>query len=169
MSIGKIVNEIDSLAAQLGAALLARKLMIATAESCTGGLVAAAITSIAGSSAWFDRGFVSYSNQAKHDMLGVPLALIEQHGAVSEEVARAMAEGALANSQAQVAISITGIAGPSGGSAQKPVGTVWMGVALRTPQGITTQATLHHYPGDRAQVRLQAATDALLTAINAAS
>lgn len=161
------MNEIDSLAAQLGAALLARKLMIATAESCTGGLVAAAITSIAGSSDWFDRGFVTYSNQAKHDMLGVPLALIEQHGAVSEEVARAMAEGALTHSRAQVATSITGIAGPSGGSTQKPVGTVWHGLARRTPQGIVTQATLHHYPGDRAQVRLQAATEALQAAINA--
>jgi nicotinamide-nucleotide amidase len=163
------VNEIDSLAAQLGAALLARKLMMATAESCTGGGVAAAITSVAGSSDWFDRGFVTYSNQAKHDMLGVPLALIEQHGAVSEEVARVMAEGALANSRAQVAISITGIAGPSGGSAAKPVGTVWLGVARRTPQGITTQASLHHYPGDRAEVRLQAATQALRAAINIAA
>jgi nicotinamide-nucleotide amidase len=163
------VNEIDSLAAQLGAALLARKLMMATAESCTGGGVAAAITSIAGSSDWFDRGFVTYSNQAKHDMLGVPLALIEQHGAVSEEVARAMAEGALTHSRAQVAISITGVAGPSGGSAAKPVGTVWLGVALRTPQGITTQASLHHYPGDRAEVRLQAATQALRAAINIAA
>jgi nicotinamide-nucleotide amidase len=163
------VNEIDSLAAQLGAALLARKLMMATAESCTGGGVAAAITSVAGSSDWFDRGFVTYSNQAKHDMLGVPLALIEQHGAVSEEVARVMAEGALANSRAQVAISITGIAGPSGGSAAKPVGTVWLGVARRTPQGITTHASLHHYPGDRAHVRLQAATDALLAGYNAAA
>jgi nicotinamide-nucleotide amidase len=165
----KNLNEIDSLAAQLGAALLARKLMIATAESCTGGLVAAAITSIAGSSDWFDRGFVTYSNQAKHDMLGVPLELIEQHGAVSEEVAHAMAEGALKQSVAQVAISITGIAGPSGGSAQKPVGTVWLGVALRTPQGITIQASLHHYSGDRAHVRLQAATDALLAGYNAAA
>jgi nicotinamide-nucleotide amidase len=163
------VNEIDSLAAQLGAALLARKLMMATAESCTGGGVAAAITSIAGSSEWFDRGFVTYSNQAKHDMLGVPLALIEQHGAVSEAVARAMAEGALAHSRAQVAISITGIAGPSGGSTAKPVGTVWLGVARRTPQGIATHATLRHYSGDRAQVRLQAATQALRAAINIAA
>jgi nicotinamide-nucleotide amidase len=151
----------DSLAAQLGAALLVRGLVVATAESCTGGLVAAAITSVAGSSAWFDRGFVTYSNQAKHDMLGVPLDLIARHGAVSEEVARAMAEGALAQSRAQVAISITGVAGPSGGSDAKPVGTVWHGIARRTPHGIATQATFARYAGDRAQVREQAATDAL--------
>ncbi len=159
-------NSLDNLAAQLGAALLARGLVIATAESCTGGLVAAAITSVAGSSEWFDRGFVTYSNEAKYDMLGVPLALIEQHGAVSEEVACAMAEGALAHSRAQLAISITGIAGPNGGSAAKPVGTVWQGLARRTAQGISTHATLARYEGDRAQVREQAASDALKAAFN---
>jgi nicotinamide-nucleotide amidase len=159
-------SSLASLAAQLGAALLARKLMIATAESCTGGLVAAALTSIAGSSDWFDRGFVTYSNLAKHDMLGVPLALIEQHGAVSEEVARAMAEGALKQSVAQVAISITGIAGPSGGSAAKPVGTVWHGFALQG-QGHAPQVLAVHqlYSGTRAQVRTSATRFALEQAL----
>jgi nicotinamide-nucleotide amidase len=165
----KNLNEIDSLAAQLGAALLARKLMIATAESCTGGLVAAAITSIAGSSDWFDRGFVTYSNQAKHDMLGVPLALIEQHGAVSEEVARAMAEGALAHSRAQVAISITGIAGPSGGSTAKPVGLVWHGLAIldEATRELKITSTMKHYLGNRAEVRAQASATAIAQVLQA--
>ncbi len=156
----------SELAASLGAALKQRGFMIATAESCTGGLVAAAITSIAGSSDWFDRGFVTYSNQAKHEMLGVPLALIEQHGAVSEEVARAMAEGALKYSHAQVSISITGIAGPGGGSDIKPVGLVWHGFAVKRSDG--TQA-LHcqrqQYAGDRAAIREQACALAMKQAL----
>lgn len=104
--------------------------MIATAESCTGGLVAAALTDVPGSSAVVDRGFITYTNEAKIEMLGVSPGLITQHGAVSAEVARAMAQGALARSQALLAISITGIAGPSGGSADKPVGLVWFGLAV---------------------------------------
>ena len=110
-------------------ALMARGWMLATAESCTGGMIAAAITDIAGSSAGFDRGFVTYSNAAKAEMLGVPMALIDAHGAVSEEVARAMADGALAASAAHVAVSVTGIAGP-GGSDHKPEGRVCFGLAV---------------------------------------
>ncbi len=104
-------------------------LMLVTAESCTGGLVAGLLTSIAGSSGMIDRGFVTYSNEAKSEMLGVPMTLIEQHGAVSEQVAREMAEGALRNSRANVSVSVTGIAGPGGGSAEKPIGLVHFGCA----------------------------------------
>ena len=113
-----------ALAEALGKALVARRRQVATAESCTGGLVAGAITAIAGSSAWFDRGFVTYTNEAKCELLGVPAALIAREGAVSEAVARAMADGALARSQADLVVAVTGIAGPGGGSAGKPVGTV---------------------------------------------
>jgi len=122
-------DDIDSLARQVIEAALARGLMIATAESCTGGLVAGALTAVAGSSAVLERGFVTYSNTAKAQMLGVPVALIEAHGAVSEPVARAMVEGAVSRSGALVAVSITGIAGPGGGSDQKPVGLVHFGAA----------------------------------------
>jgi nicotinamide-nucleotide amidase len=156
----------SELAAKLGAALLQRGFMIATAESCTGGLVAAAITSVAGSSDWFDRGFVTYCNQAKHDMLGVPLELIEQHGAVSEEVARAMAEGALTCSHARVALSITGIAGPGGGSDAKPVGLVWHGFAVpRHDAAPALHSISKHYAGDRAAIRSQACAFALTYAL----
>lgn len=122
---------------------------MATAESCTGGMIAAACTDLAGSSLWFDRGFVTYSNEAKTDMLGVPAALIERHGAVSEAVARAMAQGAVAHSRAQAAVAVTGVAGPSGGSAEKPVGTVWL--AWATPAGLVSE--ICHFDGDRAAVR----------------
>ena len=123
--------------------------LMATAESCTGGMIAAACTDLAGSSNWFERGFVSYSNEAKTELLGVDAALIARHGAVSEEVVRAMAQGAVAHSRAQVAVAVTGVAGPTGGSAAKPVGTVWFG--WTTPAGITTQ--IQHFDGDRAAVR----------------
>jgi nicotinamide-nucleotide amidase len=132
--------------------------MLATAESCTGGLVAAALTAIAGSSDVVERGFVTYSNQAKIDMLGVPGALIEAHGAVSAEVARAMAEGAVGHSRADVALSITGIAGPGGGSPTKPVGTVHIAAAQR---GALTLHRACLFPGDRDSVRDQAAITAL--------
>ena len=122
---------------------------MAAAESCTGGMIAAACTDLAGSSNWFERGFVTYSNAAKADMLGVDAELIARHGAVSEEVARAMAQGALARSQAQAAVAVTGVAGPGGGSADKPVGTVWFGWA--TPAG--TVSELRRFGGDRASVR----------------
>lgn len=137
----------------LADALRKRGWRLATAESCTGGLVSAACTELSGSSDWFDRGFVTYSNAAKTEMLGVPAALIEAHGAVSESVAIAMAEGALRHSSAQVALSITGVAGPTGGSADKPVGTVCF--AWATPAGVFSQRV--PLGGDRTAVR-QAAT-----------
>ena len=138
-----------TLVEQLARELRARGLMMATAESCTGGLIAGACTDLSGSSDWFERGFVTYSNAAKHALLGVPALLIEQHGAVSEPVARAMATGALAHSPAQLAVAVTGVAGPTGGSAEKPVGTVWFGWA--TPQGVFTEH--QRFDGDRAAVR----------------
>ncbi len=134
---------------QLASLLLQRQWMLATAESCTGGMIAAACTDLAGSSNWFERGLVTYSNEAKTDLLDVPPALIAGHGAVSEEVARAMVQGALAHGRAQVAVSVTGIAGPAGGSAAKPVGTVWFGFAL--PGQIVTE--MQRFDGDRAAVR----------------
>lgn len=138
-----------TLCAQLADLLSKSGWTLATAESCTGGLIAAACTDLAGSSAWFERGFVTYSNASKTELLGVDTALIAQHGAVSEAVARAMALGALRHSKAQVSVAVTGIAGPSGGSADKPVGTVWL--AWATPHGLQSQ--LAHFAGDRAQVR----------------
>jgi nicotinamide-nucleotide amidase len=144
----------------LAANLLRRGWMLSTAESCTGGMIAAACTDLAGSSQWFERGVVSYSNEAKHDMLGVPKALIEQHGAVSEAVAQAMVLGALNTSQAQVAMAVTGIAGPTGGSASKPVGTVCFAWGLPTDGGPAVGAETAwvkvqtcHFQGDRAAVR----------------
>lgn len=133
-------------------------LMVATAESCTGGLVAAALTAIPGSSAVVERGFVTYSNHAKADMLGVPMALIDAHGAVSEAVARAMAEGALAHSRAALSVAITGIAGPDGGTAEKPVGLVHFAAARR---GGATIARHHVFAGDRDAVRAEATRTAL--------
>jgi nicotinamide-nucleotide amidase len=135
--------------ARLAEDLLARGWMMATAESCTGGLIAAACTDLAGSSQWFERGFVTYSNEAKTQMLSVDPALIEAHGAVSEIVARAMAHGAVRHSQARVAVAVTGVAGPSGGSAAKPVGTVWFGFMV---DGRLVSET-RRFEGDRAQVR----------------
>ena len=124
--------------------------MLATAESCTGGLIAATLTAIAGSSDVVDRGFVTYSNEAKMELLGVPSALLAEHGAVSEPVARAMAEGALARSRADIAIAVTGVAGPGGGSADKPVGLVWFGLAQR---GAKLHSERMIFPGDRAAIR----------------
>lgn len=120
-------DDIQTLARQVIEAAAARGLMIATAESCTGGLVASALTAIAGSSAVFERGFVTYSNAAKTELLGVPAGLIEANGAVSEPVARAMAEGAITRSRSEISVSITGVAGPGGGTADKPVGLVHFG------------------------------------------
>jgi nicotinamide-nucleotide amidase len=122
-------DDIESLARNVVEAAAARGLMVAVAESCTGGLVSGALTAVAGSSAVVDRGFVTYSNAAKADLLGVPMELIERHGAVSEPVALAMAEGALARSAARVSVAVTGVAGPGGGSADKPVGLVHFAAA----------------------------------------
>ncbi|NDY91988.1 CinA family protein [Ideonella sp. TBM-1] len=135
---------------RLAQALRARGGRLATAESCTGGLIAALCTAVAGSSDWFDRGFVTYSNEAKQDLLGVPAALLQAHGAVSEPVALAMAEGVLARCPAEVALAVTGIAGPGGAVPGKPVGTVWLAWALR---GQPAQARRLDLPGDRTAVR----------------
>src|SRR3954471_11038588 len=132
------------------AACRVKGIMLATAESCTGGLIAAALTAIAGSSDVVDRGFVTYSNEAKNEMIGVPMPLIEAHGAVSLAVAAAMADGALARSRAAVAVAVTGVAGPGGGSADKPVGLVCFGLA-RTGQKVMTDRQV--FPGDRAAIR----------------
>ena len=143
--------------AELARRLTHRQWQLVTAESCTGGLIAATCTDLAGSSAWFERGFVTYSNAAKTELLGVDAELIRRHGAVSEAVAQAMALGALRHSPAQVALSVTGIAGPGGGSPEKPVGTVWL--AWATPSGVSS--SLQNFAGDRQQVRLAAAQIAL--------
>jgi nicotinamide-nucleotide amidase len=145
----KIEDPLLALAARLGVAALARATMIATAESCTGGLVAGAITSIAGSSGWFERGFVTYSDLAKQQQLGVAPSTIARFGAVSEETAKAMAQGAVRGSAAQWAVAVTGIAGPDGGSPDKPVGTVWF--AWAGPDHL--QALRRQFEGDRAAVR----------------
>ena len=134
---------------QLAAQLLQRQWLLATAESCTGGLIAGACTDVSGSSAWFERGFVTYSNAAKTELLGVPATLIDTHGAVSEAVAHAMAIGAVQHSPAQVAVAVTGVAGPTGGTAEKPVGLVWFGFAL--PGRVLTEKM--NFAGDRAAVR----------------
>jgi nicotinamide-nucleotide amidase len=135
-----------------------KNLKLAVAESCTGGLLAGALTAIAGSSDVFERGFATYSNEAKAELLGVPMALIQAHGAVSAEVARAMADGALARSRAQITASITGVAGPGGGSAEKPVGLVFIGSAARYKAAIVER---HLFPGDRAAIRLASVKAAL--------
>jgi nicotinamide-nucleotide amidase len=152
-------RELEELAAELGKRLLAAGQTLSTAESCTGGWVAQCLTAIAGSSAWFDRGFVTYSNQAKMDMLGVPEAVLVTSGAVSENTAKAMAEGALRHSQADWALAITGIAGPLGGSPEKPVGMVCFGWSSRS-DGLTRSST-RYFVGNREQVRAQAVSFAL--------
>ncbi len=152
------MSQFDEQVTALGEALRTQGLHLATAESCTGGLIAAACTAIAGSSDWFERGFVTYSNEAKTEMLGVPIPLIAAFGAVSAEVARAMAEGALVHSPVDLAVAVTGIAGPSGGSPDKPVGTVWLALARR---GQAAQAELLQLQGDRAAIRAQTVEHAL--------
>jgi nicotinamide-nucleotide amidase len=146
--------DLATLSTELGEVLKERSLTLALAESCTGGLVAQMVTNVAGSSAWFDRGFVTYSNAAKIEMLGVRAETLEKFGAVSEQIATVMAHGALKNSHAQIAGSITGIAGPDGGTKEKPVGTVcfaWVGTKL--PLSTTTK----RFFGNRQEVRQQAA------------
>jgi nicotinamide-nucleotide amidase len=161
------MQSLETLSADLGQALLAKGWQLALAESCTGGMVAQAVTAIAGSSAWFDRGFVTYSNEAKVDMLSVADALIQAHGAVSEPVAQAMATGALQHSLAHISAAVTGIAGPTGGSLQKPVGTVCFAWAIGAESGpITSRAAklvveTRYFAGDRAAIRQQAASHAL--------
>ena len=137
--------------------MLKNGFFVATAESCTGGLIAAACTDLAGSSAWFERGFVTYSNAAKTELLGVDATLIAQHGAVSEPVARAMAFGAIRHSHAQVSVAVTGVAGPTGGSPDKPVGTVWFGFMVA---GTLTSERMR-FDGERAGVRAATVSHAL--------
>ena len=153
----------DKLAAQVGGLLRSHGLMLATAESCTGGGVAQAITEVAGSSAWFERGFVTYSNQSKQQMLEVRESTIRQYGAVSEMTVREMVAGALQHSSAQVALAVSGIAGPDGGTAEKPVGTVWFAWGLKDGE---TRAQRYQLDGNRSEVRAQAVHIALQGVVN---
>ena len=161
-----MADDFRSAAEALLAACRAKKLTLATAESCTGGMIAAALTDIAGSSDVVERGFVTYSNAAKTELLGVPAALIAAHGAVSAEVAAAMAEGALAHAPVDLAVSVTGIAGPGGATPGKPVGLVYFGLAER---GGAAKTERHVFPGDRASVRHAAVERALALLATAAS
>lgn len=150
-------QEIERWSAALAASLLQKQWKLATAESCTGGMIAAACTAIEGSSTWFDRGWVTYSNAAKSEALGVDDALVREHGAVSEKVARAMAFGAARQSGAQVAVAVTGVAGPGGGTKDKPVGTVWFGFSVAGQ--LTSE--VQRFDGDRAAVRTSTVAHAL--------
>ena len=141
------------LAEQVGTALKMRAMMLATAESCTGGWVGEAVTAVPGSSLWFDRGFITYTNVAKQEMLGVAAATLEQHGAVSEQTVREMASGVLYNSRAQAALTVSGIAGPGGGTPEKPVGTVWFAWGFANG---TVASERRQFAGDRREVRRQA-------------
>ena len=153
---------IEILCEALANVLIARNMSMVTAESCTGGLIAASCTQLSGSSAWFERGFVTYSNAAKSELLGVPSSLIKTQGAVSEEVAKAMALGALAHSPAHISVAVTGIAGPTGGSAAKPVGTVCLAWAWRdSQQDLHSEAMLRQFEGTRSEVRYATAELAL--------
>ena len=160
-------RELEDLANKLGNACRENGYRVATAESCTGGWIAQVITSVAGSSDWFDSGFVTYSNDAKQAMLGVPSTLFEPAGpgAVSEETVRAMTAGALANSHAQLAVAVSGIAGPGGGSSAKPVGTVWF--SWQRAQAVRSECVV--FPGDREQVRRATLVHALKGLIGLAS
>ena len=163
-----VTPRLETLCEALAQVMMAHKLRMATAESCTGGLIAASCTQLSGSSVWFERGFVTYSNAAKSESLGVPSSLIETNGAVSEEVAKAMALGALNHSQAHLSVAVTGIAGPTGGSASKPVGTVWLAWAWRdAQQAVHCEAMHRQFKGSRSEVRFATAELALahLTAL----
>ncbi len=150
--------ELETLAREVGHALKQHGLMLATAESCTGGWVAQVVTAVAGSSEWFDRGFVTYTNVSKRELLGVKTATLSRFGAVSEQTAREMAEGALKHSHAQVVLAVTGIAGPTGGTPEKPVGTVCFAWAGKKRD---TRSAMRHFSGDREAVRRQSVITAL--------
>ncbi len=153
---------LDALAIRLGDVLHRHHQMLVTAESCTGGWVAKILTDIPGSSSWFDRGFVTYTNQAKQDMLGVPAVVLEKHGAVSEQTVQAMARGGLHHSQADFSLAISGIAGPGGGTKEKPVGLVCFAWAQkRTAEAPRVWSSHHVFTGDRDAVRRQAVATAL--------
>jgi nicotinamide-nucleotide amidase len=147
-----VSRDIENMAIQIGSALKSHGLVLATAESCTGGAVASAITDIAGSSEWFERGFITYSNEAKREMLGVAQDTLMRYGPVSEAVVREMVAGALCYSHAQVALAVSGIAGPAGGTPDKPVGTVWFAWGIKEGQCVVC---LHHLSGNRAEIRMQ--------------
>ncbi len=146
------------LAEEVGSELTRRKLMLATAESCTGGWIAEAVTMVPGSSGWFERGFVTYTYVSKREMLGVKEATLGKHGAVAEEVVREMVEGALARSHAQVAVAVSGVAGPAGGTPDKPVGTICFAWGMK---GAATRSETRHFSGDREAVRKQSVEHAL--------
>ena len=150
-----------AIARRTGKRCLRDGLLLATAESCTGGLIAKCLTDIPGSSAWFERGFVTYSNRAKAELLGVPDRVLDRHGAVSEPVALAMARGALGRSPADLAVAVTGIAGPDGGTPAKPVGTVWIAWAARRGRRVEARAALFRLRGDRDAIRRRTAAVAL--------
>jgi nicotinamide-nucleotide amidase len=158
--------ELTRLAARVGRHLLKARRFVATAESCTGGWIAKALTDIGGSSQWFVEGFVTYSNESKVQRLGVPIAVLEKQGAVSEATVRAMAAGALRRSHAHVAVAVTGIAGPDGGTPGKPVGTVWLGWATRRGRTVRVSTKLKHFRGNRDAIRrktVRVALQGLLT------
>lgn len=146
------------LAKRVGLILKEKKLFVVTAESCSGGLLAAALTDVPGSSAYFERGFITYSNIAKQEVLGVHFETLEKFGAVSAEVAKEMAEGALKSSHAQIGVAITGVAGPGGGTKEKPIGSVWIAWARL---GLSTKTAEVHFGGDRASIRIQTVKFAL--------
>jgi nicotinamide-nucleotide amidase len=160
-------QELFELAARVGKILKAAKLTAATAESCTGGWVAKMLTDVAGSSAWFERGFVTYSNEAKMENLGVSARVLKTQGAVSEETARQMARGALRATGVTVAVAITGIAGPDGGTKEKPVGLVWFGIAARVGRKVEVGAVRKRFDGDREAVRRQSVEQALRMVLRA--
>jgi nicotinamide-nucleotide amidase len=154
-------EKLKLLAARVGRLLLKAHRSVATAESCTGGWIAKALTDTAGSSQWFSEGFVTYSNESKTRRLGVPRAILEKNGAVSEQAVRAMASGALRRAKAQIAVAVTGIAGPDGAAPGKPVGTVWLGWATRHGSAIRVTTQLRHFRGDRDAVRRKTVRAAL--------
>lgn len=151
-------TKLYDLAQRVGLILKEKRLFIVTAESCSGGLLAAALTDVPGSSAYFERGFITYSNIAKQEVLGVHSETLERFGAVSVEVVKEMAEGALRNSHAQIGVAITGIAGPDGGTKEKPIGSVWVAWARL---GLSTKTAKTHFDGDRASIRMQTVEFAL--------
>lgn len=159
-------NKLLSLTEKVAATLKNKHYLLASSESCTGGWLAKSCTDISGSSSWFDRGFVTYSNQSKHDLINVSLSTLEKYGAVSKQTATEMAQGTLINSNADISVAITGIAGPDGGTTEKPVGTVW--IAWSTKNG-TNKTELFQLSGDREQVRYQAVIKALQGIIKNAS
>lgn len=154
-------HDLEALARRVGQALAAAGETLATAESCTGGWVAKALTDVAGSSSWFGWGVVTYSNEAKQSLLGVSAALLDAHGAVSQPVVEAMARGALARSGAARAVAVSGVAGPDGGTPGKPVGTVWIAWARRTAEAYRVRSEVYRFAGDRAAVRRQSVCAAL--------